>query len=101
MDTQELKVQVLADLSDFEQKISRVLKRLPLELRDEFLSSLQRFLFDSRLCLIRIDEPLDEGVTGEGGIASGAGEKLVFRVSFTGLDDLCASALRATDGEGA
>jgi len=101
MDTQELKVQVLADLSDFEQKISRTLERLPLELRDEFLGGLQRFLFDSRLCLVRIDELLDEGVTGEGSAASSAGEKLVFRVSFTGLDDLCASALRAADGEGA
>nr|WP_263987017.1 hypothetical protein [Pseudomonas sp. HS-18] len=101
MAIQELKVQVYADLSDFEQKVRQTLERLPLELRDDFLSSLERLLSDSGLSLIRVDEAFCEGIAGEGGIASSAGEKLVLRVGFAGLDDLCASALRAADVESA
>lgn len=97
----ELKVGLLTDLSDIEEKIGQTLSLLPEELRHKFVDGVRSLLLDGRVRCIRCDELIGESIPGVSSAASNTLKNFAFRVSLGGLDELCATALRAAHGDGA
>lgn len=99
MGAQELKVNISADLSDIERKVGQTLACLPQELRHQFVDGVRGLLLDGRVRCIRCDELIGKFIPDVSGAASGTLKSFAFRVGLTGLDELCASALRAAHGD--
>lgn len=97
----ELKVGLRTDLSDIEEKIGKTLSRLPDELRHQFVDGVRSLLLDGRVRCIRCDELIGESIPGVSSAASNTLKIFAFRVCLDGLDELCATALRAAHGDGA
>lgn len=99
--TTELKIGILTDLSEVEEKISQTLAKLPQELRHKFVDGVSDLLLDGRISCVRSHELIGEIIPGVSGTASNTLKNFAFRVSLGGLDELCATALRAAHGDGA
>ena len=94
----ELKVGLLTDLSDIEEKIGQTLSLLPEELRHKFVDGVRSLLLDGRVRCIRADELVDQCAPDVSGTTVRTLKNIAFRVSLDGLDELCAATLRAAHG---
>lgn len=99
MTTQELNIKVLTDLSDIELKVSQTMQRLPEEVRHQFVDGVRGLLLNRRVRCVRCDELIGELIPDVTGAAPGTLKSFAFRVRLNGLDELCASALRAAHGD--
>ena len=97
--TTELKIGILTDLSEVEEKISQTLAKLHQELRHKFVDGVSDLLLDGRISCVRSHELIGEIIPGVSGTASDALMNICFRVSLGGLDELCASALRTANSD--
>lgn len=94
-----LKIGVLTDISEIEEKIGQTLPLLPEELRHKFVDGVRGLLLDGRVRCVRADELVDQCVPDVSGTTVRTLKNIAFRVSLDGLDELCASALRAANGD--
>lgn len=97
----ELKVEVLTDLSDIEEKIGQTLSHLPEELRHQFVDSVRSLLLNGGLRLIRADELLGKLIASVDRPAPGTLKTIAFYGVLEGLDERCLSALRTANCDGA
>ncbi len=97
----ELKIGVLTDISEIEEKIGQTLFQLPEELRHQFINGVRGLLLNGCVRCIRSNELISERTSVVGSAAANTLKDFVFRIHLDGLDELCAAALRAAHSNGA